>query len=112
MLQKLKDRAERRLDTLLAAMKPSPEMARALPLALLASLFVAEPAYAQNFEGLADNILGLLSNSLLRTLAIIALIAVGAMWLMGRASVQFFVTVLIGIVIMFSAPWIVDTVIG
>ena len=112
MLEKWKIRAERQLDTLLAAMKPSPEMARALPLALLASMLVAEPAYAQNFEGLADNILGLLSNGLLRTLAIIALIVVGALWLTGRASVQMFVTVLIGIVIMFSAPWIVDTVTG
>lgn len=112
MLEKLKDAAEGRLDALIAALKPSPEMARALPLALLASLFVAQPAYAQDFQGLADNILGLLSNGLLRTLAIIALIAVGAMWLTGRASVKLFVTVLIGIVIMFSAPWIVDTVIG
>src|SRR3546814_4285381 len=44
-------------------------MARALTLSLLASLLIAEPAFAQaNFEGLADNILGLLSNGLLRTL--------------------------------------------
>ena len=57
----------------------APLMARALPLSLLASLLVAEPAFAQaNFEGLADNILGLLSNGLLRTLAIIAIIAIVA----------------------------------
>ena len=58
-----KIKAESRLDALLARLKPSPLMARALPLSLLASLLVAEPAFAQaNFEGLADNILGLLSN--------------------------------------------------
>ena len=67
-----KIKAESRLDALLARLKPSPLMARALPLSLLASLLIAEPAFAQaNFEGLADNILGLLSNGLLRTLAII-----------------------------------------
>ena len=54
-----KIKAESRLDALLARLKPSPLMARALPLSLLASLLVAEPAFAQaNFEGLADNILG------------------------------------------------------
>src|SRR3546814_9833153 len=76
-----KIKAESRLDALLARLKPSPLMARALPLSLLASLLVAEPAFAQaNFEGLADNILGLLSNGLLRTLAIIAIIVVGLLW--------------------------------
>ena len=84
-----KIKAESRLDALLARLKPSPLMARALPLSLLASLLVAEPAIAQaNFEGRADNILGLLSNGLLRTLAIIAIIVVGLLWFLGRASVQ------------------------
>src|SRR3546814_8758940 len=108
-----KIKAESRLDALLARLKPSPLMARALPLSLLASLLVAEPAFAQaNFEGLADNILGLLSNGLLRTLAIIAIIVVGLLWFLGRASVQMLVTVVVGVVIVFSAPWIVDTITG
>lgn len=108
-----KVKAETRLDALLARLKPSPLMARALPLSLLASLLVAEPAFAQaNFEGLADNILGLLSNGLLRTLAIIAIIVVGLLWFLGRASVQMLVTVVVGVVIVFSAPWIVDTITG
>src|SRR3546814_10713993 len=106
-----KIKAESRLDALLARLKPSPLMARALPLSLLASLLIAEPAFAQaNFEGLADNILGLLSNGLLRTLAIIAIIVVGLLWFLGRASVQMLVTVVVGVVIVFSAPWIVDTI--
>src|SRR3546814_7000247 len=106
-----KIKAESRLDALLACLKPSPLMARALPLSLLASLLIAEPAFAQaNFEGLADNILGLLSNGLLRTLAIIAIIVVGLLWFLGRASVQMLVTVVVGVVIVFSAPWIVDTI--
>src|SRR3546814_1520151 len=92
-----KIKAESRLDALLARLKPSPLMARALPLSLLASLLVAEPAFAQaNFEGLADNILGLLSNGLLRTLAIIAIIVVGLLWFLGRASVHMLVPVVVG----------------
>lgn len=110
MYKELKVNAERRLDGFLSRLKPSPLMARAL--SLLAGLLVAEPAYAQNFEGLADNILGLLSNGLLRTLAIIAIIVVGLLWFTGRASVQMLVTVIIGVVIVFSAPWIVDTITG
>src|SRR3546814_20244182 len=87
-----KIKAESRLDALLARLKPSPLMARALPLSLLASLLIAEPAFAQaNFEGLADNILGLLSNGLLRPLAIIAIIVVGLLWFLGRASGQLLV---------------------
>ena len=85
-----KIKAESRLDALLARLKPSPLMARALPLSLLASLLVAEPAFAQaNFEGL-----------------------VGLLWFLGRASVQMLVTVVVGVVIVFSAPWIVDTITG
>lgn len=87
-------------------------MAAILPLALIASMLVADPAAAQTFERLADNVLGLLSSSLLRTLAIIAIIAIGLLWFTGRASVQMLVTVVIGVVIVFSAPWIVDTIIG
>src|SRR3546814_20179970 len=88
-------------------------MARALPLSLLASLLIAEPAFAQaNFEGLADNILGLLSNGLLRTLAIIAIILGGLLWFLGRASVQLLATVVVGVVIVFCAPWIVHPVTG
>src|SRR3546814_1421224 len=54
----------------------------------------------------------LLSNGLLRTLAIIAIIVVGLLWFLGRASVQMLVTVVVGVVIVFSAPWIVDTITG
>lgn len=97
----------------LARLRPSNDLLRALPLVLAASLVVgAEPAYAQNLESLADNVLSLLSSGLLRTLAIIAVIVVGLLWFTGRASVQMLITVIVGVAIVFSAPWIVDTLIA
>ncbi|AXJ97502.1 hypothetical protein DM480_17630 (plasmid) [Sphingomonas sp. FARSPH] len=72
-----------------------------------------DPAYAQaNLEGIANAVLGLLSNGLLRALAIIAVIVAGAGWLMGRVNTGALVTVIIGIAIIFSAPWIVDQIAG
>lgn len=82
-------------------------------LVALASLISAEPAFAQsNLEGFGTKVLGLLSNGLLRTIAIIALIATGLGWLRGRVNTEAFVTVIIGIAIIFSAPWIVDQIAG
>jgi type IV secretory pathway VirB2 component (pilin) len=82
-------------------------------LVALASLISAEPAFAQsNLEGFGTKVLGLLSNGLLRTIAIIALIAAGLGWLTGRVNTGALVTVVIGIAIIFSAPWIVDQIAG
>ena len=84
-------------------------------LAVMAIVSVAspDPAYAQaNLEGIANAVLGLLSNGLMRALAIIALIVAGAGWLMGRVNTGALVTVVIGIAIIFSAPWIVDQIAG
>ena len=55
---------------------------------------------------------GLLSNGLLRIVAILALIAAGFGWLTGRVNTGALVTVIIGIAIIFSAPWIVDQLQG
>jgi len=80
----------------------------------LATLFSPDPAFAQsaNLEGFANNVLSLLSNGLLRALAVIAVIIAGAGWLMGRVNTGGLVTVIIGIAIIFSAPWIVDQIAG
>ena len=83
-----------------------------LTLTLTVSMFVPDPAYAQNLQGFADKVLGLLSNGLLRTLAIIAVILVGLGWMTGRVNTATLVTVLIAITIVFSAPFIVDTIAG
>jgi type IV secretion system protein VirB2 len=82
-------------------------------LVALSVLVSAEPAYAQtNLEGFGTAVLGLLSNGLLRTVAILALIAAGFGWLTGRVNTGALVTVIIGIAIIFSAPWIVDQIAG
>ncbi|MEZ0136672.1 TrbC/VirB2 family protein, partial [Novosphingobium sp. NRRL B-2648] len=73
------------------------------------SLLSAEPALAQtNLESFGQSVLNLLSNGLLRTVAILAIIAAGFGWLTGRVNTGALVTVIIGIALIFSAPWIVD----
>lgn len=84
----------------------------ALISALLISLMLPEPAYAQNLESFASNVRGLLSSTLLRTLAVIAVIVTGLLWFTGRASTTVLVTVIIGIAIVFSADSIVGLIAG
>ncbi len=89
-------------------------IAATVAIAGIAAMATPDPAYAQsaNLEGFAKNVLGLLSNGLLRALAVIAVIIAGAGWLMGRVNTGALVTVIIGIAIIFSAPWIVDQIAG
>ena len=85
-------------------------------IALLSAMFVSlalpEPAYAQNLESFASNVRGLLSSTLLRTLAVIAVIVTGLLWFTGRASTAVLVTVIIGIAIVFSGDSIVGLIAG
>jgi type IV secretory pathway VirB2 component (pilin) len=71
-----------------------------------------DPAYAQNLESFASKVRGLLSSTLLRTLAVIAVIVTGLLWFTGRASTAVLVTVIIGIAIVFSADSIVGIIAG
>ena len=102
----------------LAVMSPGHEkivaIATGFAVAGVVALITPDPAFAQsaNLEGFANNVLGLLSSGLLRALAIIAVIIAGAGWLMGRVNTGGLVTVIIGIAIIFSAPWIVDQIAG
>ena len=84
--------------------------------ALAAAMFVSfanpDPAHAQNLESFASNVRGLLSSTLLRTLAVIAVIVTGLLWFTGRASTAVLVTVIIGIAIVFSADSIVGLIAG
>lgn len=83
-----------------------------LALVILVSAFNPDPAYAQNLEGFASKVRGLLSSTLLRTLAVIAVIVTGLLWFTGRASTAVLVTVIIGIAIVFSADSIVGVIAG
>jgi type IV secretory pathway VirB2 component (pilin) len=84
----------------------------ALALVVVVSAFNPDPAYAQNLESFASKVRGLLSSTLLRTLAVIAVIVTGLLWFTGRASTAVLVTVIIGIAIVFSADSIVGIIAG
>ena len=84
----------------------------ALLAATVVSFTNADPAYAQNLESFASKVRGLLSSTLLRTLAVIAVIVTGLLWFTGRASTAVLVTVIIGIAIVFSADAIVGVIAG
>ena len=84
----------------------------ALALVLAVSALNPDPASAQNLESFATKVRGLLSSTLLRTLAVIAVIVTGLLWFTGRASTTILVTVIIGIAIVFSADSIVGIIAG
>ncbi len=84
----------------------------ALAVATIISVANPDPAYAQNLESFASKVRGLLSSTLLRTLAVIAVIVTGLLWFTGRASTAILVTVIIGIAIVFSADAIVGAIAG
>ncbi len=83
-----------------------------LALAIGVSAINPDPAYAQNLESFASKVRGLLSSTLLRTLAVIAVIVCGLLWFTGRASTTVLITVIIGIAIVFSADSIVGLIAG
>ena len=84
----------------------------ALTAAIIISIVNPDPVYAQNLESFASKVRGILSSTLLRTLAVIAVIVTGLLWFTGRASTQVLVTVIIGIAIVFSADAIVGAIAG
>jgi len=93
--------------------KPQSAIIRSAALAVIVVLLAnPDPAYAQNLESFASNVRGLLSSTLLRTLAVIAVIVTGLLWFTGRASTAMLVTVIIGIAIVFSADSIVGIIAG
>src|SRR3546814_19646389 len=99
------------------AMTPRQRKAsRALSMAslvALTSLVTAEPAFAQtHLQSFGNAVLGLLSNGLLRLVAILALIPAGVGGLTGSVNTGERVTVLIGIANICSAPRIVNKIQG
>ena len=88
----------------------------ALSLLLIFTMLVPEPAYAQssgaNLEGIAQKILDIVTGPVAKILAILAVVFVGFLFFTGRGNVLALVTVIIGIAIVFSANFIVTTIIG
>jgi type IV secretion system protein VirB2 len=76
----------------------------------------ASPAYAQSvggdIGGFIQNIIDLLNNNVIRGLAIIAIIVTGIAWMFGHLDMRRAGTVIIGIIVIFSAAAIVDLITG
>jgi type IV secretory pathway VirB2 component (pilin) len=88
---------------------------------LLAGMFAlasAEPALAQtagvggNIGTFIQNIVDLLNSNVIRGLAIIAIIVTGIAWMFGHLDMRRAGTVVVGIIVIFSAAGIVDLIVG
>lgn len=109
----LRSKIMARLGLLTPRRRKAADLVAMFCLVALTLLLSAEPAFAQtNLESFGQSVLDLLSNGLLRIVAILAIIAAGFGWLTGRVNTGALVTVIIGIALIFSAPWIVDQLQG
>lgn len=90
--------------------------ARLLACLTLFALASAEPAYAQavggNIGTFIQNIIDLLNNNVIRGLAVIAIIITGIAWMFGHLDMRRAGTVVVGIIVIFSAAAIVDLIVG
>ena len=97
--------------------RPSPAVRRLILLSV-AAWVVASPALAQsssvggNIGSFIENIVNLLNSSVIRGLAIIAVIITGIAWMFGHLDMRRAGTVVIGIIVIFSATAIVDLIVG
>jgi len=91
---------------------------RLAALAVLISLAAAGPALAQSsgvggqIGGFIQNIVDLLNSSVIRGLATIAVILTGIVWMFGHIDMRRAGTVVVGIIVIFSAAAIVDLIVG
>ena len=79
----------------------------------------ATPALAQTTSGaganigsLITNIIGILNNNVIRGLAVIAIIVTGIAWMFGHLDMRRAGTVIVGIIVIFSAAGLVDLIVG
>jgi type IV secretory pathway VirB2 component (pilin) len=95
---------------------------RALSVLTIAAAFAtvtASPALAQttgatgsNIGSLITNVIGILNNNVIRGLAVIAIIVTGIAWMFGHLDMRRAGTVIVGIIVIFSAAGIVDLIVG
>lgn len=93
---------------------------RSRPITLLALAGIvalaAGPAYAQSvggdIGGFIQNIIDVLNSNVIRGLAIIAIILTGIAWMFGHLDMRRAGTVIVGIIVIFSAAAIVDLITG
>jgi type IV secretion system protein VirB2 len=91
---------------------------RRLRLALLASAIClsATPAFAQSvggdLGGFIQNIINVMNSTIVRGLAVLAVIITGIVWMFGQIDLRRAGTVVIGIIVIFGASTIVDLITG
>ncbi len=84
--------------------------------ALLAA--AATPALAQtasaggNIGSFIQNIIQILNSNVIRGLAVIAIIVTGIAWMFGHLDMRRAGTVIVGIIVIFSAAGLVDLIVG
>lgn len=93
-------------------------LAGSAALIAVAVLASAEPAFAQgggvggNIGTFIQNIINILNSSVIRGLAIIAIIITGIAWMFGHLDMRRAGTVVVGIIVIFSAAALVDLITG
>lgn len=85
-----------------------------LALIMIGLLFMLTPelAFAEPWNDAANKVVQIFTSGLARTLAIIAVIALGLTALAGRLSWDWAIKIIIGIVLVFGAATIVDYIIS
>ena len=79
--------------------------------AILAAAVMPMPAFAQvAADGLFQKILAVLTGTVAKVIAAIAIVLCGFATMAGRIDKGMFMSVLVGIVIIFSASWIVNEI--
>jgi type IV secretory pathway VirB2 component (pilin) len=93
-----------------------PRTAGTLALAGLIAGLAATPAFAQaaggNIGAFIENIIQILNSNVIRGLAVIAIILTGIAWMFGHLDMRRAGTVVVGIIVIFSASAIVDLIVG
>ncbi|WP_375269431.1 TrbC/VirB2 family protein [Phenylobacterium sp.] len=101
-----------------AKLEPSRRRALIATGGTIAIWMMAGPALAQSapvggqIGGFIDNIVELLNSSVIRGLAVIAVILTGIAWMFGHLDLRRAGSVIVGIIVIFSAAAIVDLIVG
>ena len=95
------------------------QLANVLAAAAVLGLCAASPALAQTTSGaggnigtFVQNVIDILNNNVVRGLAVIAVITTGISWMFGAVDLRRAGTVIVGIIVIFSASTIVGLVTG
>ncbi len=87
-------------------------IATAAWLGALSVAFSARPAFAQDVEGLLQNVVDMLTGNTARLLAVLAVIVVGVLWMFGLFDLRRAAIVVLGIIVVFGAAEIVGLITG